>query len=217
MKKIIFYILLGILLVILFRVSLSYSIDCKDLSLDTLANILTVCIAIAGLFFTWATHKKSVKEANYKDRKDLLERQPSFYFELIRWSQIQETMNLDHLKERYWHTYSFDMRNIGKMAKHLSFSNTEKLDTNIEIKEIELPSDIPILLNEETKKITFRFITENEVLCKNPINLNFKITYRDTLGEKRILPLIMTIEPDLNLSKRSDYEVTIRDDPKNIK
>ncbi len=207
-------ILTVILIVIL---SVSYLFDFKDFSIQSFLNMITICLAIWGLKFTQMTYQKSKKESEQKERKELLERQPSFYFELIRRSQIQEQINLDHLKERYWHAYSFDMRNIGKMAKYLSFLNTEKLDDNIEIKEIELPSDIPILLNEETKKITFRFMTEDKVLFNNPINLNFAITYRDTLGEERIFPLIMTIKRDLNSPRRSDYEITIRDDPKNIK
>ena len=81
-------------------------------------NFLSILIAFSSLLFTVITYKKSLKEAGKKERKELLERQPSFLF---NYTKTEPFTTNDAGYITYEYQYIFSMKNIGKIAKHLSF------------------------------------------------------------------------------------------------
>jgi hypothetical protein len=161
------------------------------------------------------TYQKSKKESEQKERKELLERQPSFLFKEV--NQGKTTTN-DAGYITYGFQYTFSMENIGKIAKHLSFSKIDNFENHPIIEDVLLPNEITFLINNEAENITFEFVTRSEYWAVKSTDFLFAVTYRDIFGEERTMPLIMTVEPDLySHINNQRYFVKLKDVPKELK
>jgi len=197
-------------------INVIYLFDFKDFSLSSFFNYLTASTAFLSLFIAYKTYEKSKKEFEEKAKKDLLQIQPSFLFNKVREFTTTETLRFgSDIEYKKYYYFTFSMKNIGKIARYLSFSEAQNYKL---FESISLPEEIPVLSNEDTQEIQFVFQPFGEFLCSELIVLNFKINYRDSLGEQRTLPLIMSIKPTQNLKDYDrSYKVILTDDPKNIK
>jgi hypothetical protein len=204
-----------LILIAIIILSVSYLFDLKDFSIQSFFNMITICIAIWGLKFTQMTYQKSKKESEQKERKELLERQPSFLFKEVTQCKTT-TNNAGYIT--YGFQYTFSMENIGKIAKHLSFSKIDNFENHPMIEDVIIPNEITFLINDEAENITFEFVTRSEYWAIKSTDFFFSVTYRDIFGEERTMPLIMTVDPDLySHINNQTYFVKLKDVPKELK
>jgi len=203
------------LLIAIFVINILYLFDFKDFSISYFLNFLSILIAFSGLLFTVITYKKSLKEAEKKERKELLERQPSFLFNYKKTEPLR-TNDAGYITYEY--QYIFSMENIGKIAKHLSFSVIDNFENYPTIEKVLPPNNIDALPNSAIENITFAFVTRNDYWIARDTNFSFEVTYRDTFGDERTMPLILTVEPylysDIN---NPTYTAKLRENTKELR
>ena len=203
------------LLIAIFVTNLLNLFDFKDFSMSYFLNFLSILIAFSSLLFTVITYKKSLKEAGKKERKELLERQPSFLF---NYTKTEPFTTNDAGYITYEYQYIFSMKNIGKIAKHLSFSVIDNFENYPTIEKVLPPNNIDALPNSAIENITFAFVTRNDYWIARDTNFSFEVTYRDTFGDERTMPLILTVEPylysDIN---NPTYTAKLRENTKELR